>query len=248
MPTIHPLSEGVFTIGHDKEFIPFNEETDELNDRPVGSLLVEVQPFLVITKNDIIILDTGLGFRTDEGILQIHHNIRKHGYEPAQVTKVLLSHLHKDHAGCLVFTDNNGMIHTTFPNAEYYIYREEADFALKKGLPSYYPHDIEPLLATNQVRWIDGPTGTINGNITFMHSGGHCPQHIVYLIEEDNEKLFFGGDEAPQLKQLKMKYVAKYDYDGKKAMQLREQYAERGRNENWKFMFYHDVKTPISSL
>ena len=248
MPIIHPLSEGVFTIGHDKEFVPFNEETDELNDRPVGSLLVEVQPFLVITKNDIIILDTGLGFRTKEGILQIHHNLRQHGYEPAQVTKVLLSHLHKDHAGCLVFTDNNGMTHTTFPNAEYYIYREEADFALKKGLPSYYPHDIEPLLSTNQLRWIDGITGTINGYITYMHSGGHCPQHIVYLIEEDGEKLFFGGDEAPQLKQLKMKYVAKYDYDGKKAMQLREHYAERGRNENWKFMFYHDVKTPLSVL
>lgn len=248
MPTIYPLSEGVFTIGHDKEFVPFNEETDELNDRPVGSLLVEVQPFLVITKNDIIILDTGLGFRNQEGILQIHHNLRSHGYEPAQVTKVLLSHLHKDHAGCLVFTDNNGMVHTTFPNADYHIYREEADFALKKGLPSYYPHDIEPLLATNQVRWLDGTAGTIDGYITYMHSGGHCPQHIVFLIEEDGEKIFFGGDEAPQLKQLKMKYVAKYDYDGKKAMQLREQYAERGRNENWKFMFYHDVKTPISGL
>lgn len=248
MPTIYPLSEGVFTIGHDKEFVPFNEETDELNDRPVGSLLVEVQPFLVITKNDIIILDTGLGFRNQEGILQIHHNLSSHGYEPAQVTKVLLSHLHKDHAGCLVFTDNNGMVHTTFPNADYHIYREEADFALKKGLPSYYPHDIEPLLATNQVRWLDGTAGTIDGYITYMHSGGHCPQHIVFLIEEDGEKIFFGGDEAPQLKQLKMKYVAKYDYDGKKAMQLREQYAERGRNEQWKFMFYHDVKTPVSGL
>lgn len=248
MPTIHPLSEGIFTIGHDKEFVPFNIETDELNDRPVGSLLVEVQPFLVITKNDIIVLDTGLGFKTQEGILQIHHNIRLHGYEPAQVTKVLLSHLHKDHAGCLVFTDNNGLISTTFPNAEYYIYREEADFALKKGLPSYYPHDIEPLLATNQVRWLDGTTGTIDGYITFMHSGGHCPYHIVYLIQEEGEKLFFGGDEAPQLKQLKMKYVAKYDFDGKKAMQLREQYADKGRNENWNFMFYHDVKTPVSRL
>ena len=51
-----------------------------------------------------------------------------------------------------------------------------------------------------------------------------------------HEKIFFGGDEAPQLKQMKIKYVAKYDYDGKKAMALREQYAEQGRKEGWQFL------------
>jgi len=247
MAAIYPLSEGVFTIGHDKQFVPFNLETDELTDRPTGSLLVEVQPFLVVTDKDVIILDTGLGFTNSDGVLQIHDNIRQHGYEPAAVTKVLLSHLHKDHAGCLTFTDN-GLVKTTFPNADYYIYRNEAEFALKTGMPSYHPEDIEPLLATSQVRWIDGEKGTIDGYINYMHSGGHCPQHIVFLIDDGRDKIFFGGDEAPQLKQMKMKYIAKYDYDGKKALALREHYAEQGRAEGWQFMFYHDVKTPVSTL
>lgn len=248
MAAIYPLSEGVFTIGHDKQFVPFNLETDELTDRPTGSLLVEVQPFLVVTGKDVIILDTGLGFSNSDGVLQIHDNIRQHGYEPAAVTKVLLSHLHKDHAGCLVFTDDNGLIKTTFPNADYYIYRNEAEFALKTGLPSYHPEDIEPLLATSQVKWIDGETGLIDNYIRFMHSGGHCPQHIVFLIDDGKDKIFFGGDEAPQLKQMKMKYVAKYDYDGKKALALREEYAAQGHANNWQFLFYHDVKTPVSVL
>lgn len=248
MAAIYPLSEGVFTIGHDKQFVPFNLETDELTDRPTGSLLVEVQPFLVVTGKDVIILDTGLGFSNSDGVLQIHDNIRQHGYEPAAVTKVLLSHLHKDHAGCLVFTDDNGLIKTTFPNADYYIYRNEAEFALKTGLPSYHPEDIEPLLATSQVKWIDGETGLIENYIRFMHSGGHCPQHIVFLIDDGKDKIFFGGDEAPQLKQMKMKYVAKYDYDGKKALALREEYAVQGHANNWQFLFYHDVKTPVSVL
>ena len=78
--------------------------------------------------------------------------------------------------------------------------------------------------------------------------GGHSPQHIVYLIDDGEDKVFFGGDEAPQLKQMKIKYVAKYDYDGKKAMQLREEYAERGRAEGWQFLFYHDVGSPVSRL
>ena len=248
MASIYPLSEGVFTVGHDKQFVPFSLANDELTDRPTGSLLVEVQPFLVVTDKDVIVFDTGLGFNNSDGVLQIHDNLRAHGYEPAAVTKVLLSHLHKDHAGCLVFKDNNGLVNTTFPNAEYCIYRPEADFALKTGHPSYHPEDIEPLLATKQVKWLDGQQGLIDGYIRFTHSGGHCPQHIVYLIDDGKDKVFFGGDEAPQLKQMKMKYVAKYDYDGKKAMQLREQYAEQGRREGWKFLFYHDVKCPATAL
>ena len=121
MAKIFPLSEGVFTIGHDKQFVPFDLEKDELTDRPTGSLLVEIQPFLVVIGNDVMVLDTGLGFNTSEGVLQIHDNIRKCGYEPEQVTKVLLSHLHKDHAGGVTYKDVNGVIKATFPNAEYYI-------------------------------------------------------------------------------------------------------------------------------
>ncbi len=248
MAEIYPMSEGVFTIGHDKEFVPFDVSKDELNDRPTGSLLVEIQPFLVVTDKDVIVLDTGLGFNNSDGVLQIHDNIRRHGYEPAAVTKVLLSHLHKDHAGCLIFTDDNGMVHNTFPNADYYIYRPEAEFALATGTPSYYPEEIEPLFTTNQVKWIDGEEGVIDGYIKYFHSGGHCPQHIVFLIDDGKDKVFFGGDEAPQLKQMKIKYVAKYDFDGKKAMHLREKYADTGRREDWQFLFYHDVKLPVSRL
>jgi len=248
MAKIFPLSEGVFTVGHDKQFVPFNMQSDELTDRPTGSLLVEILPFLVVTDKDVMILDTGLGFTNANGELQIHDNLRHIGYEPEDVTKVLLSHLHKDHSGGVVYKDAGGIIKTTFPNADYYVYRNEADFALKTGYPSFHPEDIEPLLSSSQVKWLDGEEGTIDGYIRFWHSGGHSPYHIVFLIDDGVDKIFFGGDEAPQLKQLKIKYIAKYDYDGKKAMHLRELYAEQGRKEGWQFLFYHDVKTPVTKL
>lgn len=248
MVQVFPLSEGTFTIGHDKRFIPFDEEKDILEQRPTGSLLVEIQPFVVDTGKDLLVLDTGLGFRNGNGELQIHDNLRALGYEPEDVTKVLLSHLHKDHASGAMFETDNGVSLCTFPNAQYCIYRPEADFALQTGFPSYLPAQLEPLLASQQVRWLDGLSGDIDGYIRFEHSGGHCPQHIVYLIEQDGEHIFFGGDEAPQLKQIKMKYIAKYDFDGKKAMELREQYVERARKEDWQFLFYHDVRTPSSKV
>lgn len=248
MATIHPLSEGVFTIGHDKIFVPFNLEKDILTDRPIGSLLVEVQPFLIATQRDLILFDTGLGFNNENGMLQLHDNIRYAGFEPAQVTKVLLSHLHKDHAGGMSYVDENGIVKPSLPNAQYYIYKPEVEAALSAGKPSYIPEEFEPVLRSGQVQWLDGAEGLIDGYIKFTHSGGHCKEHIVFLIEDGNGKIFFGGDEAPQLKQLKMKYVAKYDFDGKKAMQLREQYAEQGRAEGWQFLFYHDVKMPVAKL
>jgi glyoxylase-like metal-dependent hydrolase (beta-lactamase superfamily II) len=248
MPRIYRLSEGEFTIGHDKIFVPFNPGEDELSDRPTGSLLVEVQPFLVVKDAEVIVLDTGLGFSNKDGEQQIHHNIRLAGYEPEQVTKVLLSHLHKDHAGGVTYKDGNGTHQLTFPNATYYVHKQEAGYAREKGAPSYMTEEIEPLLASGKVRWLEGESGNVDDNITFTLSGGHCPFHIVFLLQFGNEKIFFGGDEAPQLKQMKIKYVAKYDYDGKKAMMLREQYAEQGRSEGWQFLFYHDVQKPMAKL
>lgn len=247
MAKIFPLSEGVFTVGHDKQFVPFAQDTDEITDRPTGSLLVEIQPFLVVTEKDVIMLDTGLGYEQD-GALQIHANLEKHGYKPEDVTKVLLSHLHKDHAGGVVYKDKNGLVKNTFPKAEYYIYKPEVEFAMEQGYPSFHTDQIEPLLTSPQVNWLEGDEGDIDGYIRFFHSGGHSPQHIVYLIDDGDDKVFFGGDEAPQLKQMKIKYVAKYDYDGKKALALREQYAEQGKAEGWQFLFYHDVGSPVAKL
>ncbi len=57
--------------------------------------------------------------------------------------------------------------------------------------------------------------------------------------------IFFGADDAPQLNQMKSKFVAKYDHDGKKAVELRKQWWEEGEQNKWTFLFYHDVKNPV---
>src|SRR4029078_1460409 len=96
---IIPLSEGTFTIDKTKLFVPFDDSSDDLQARPVGSLLVEIQPFVVVTKKDVLLLDTGLGFTNADGQMQLHSNLEEAGIQPSSITKVLLSHLHKDHAG-----------------------------------------------------------------------------------------------------------------------------------------------------
>ena len=245
---IIPLSEGSFTIDKTKLFVPFDEEKDVLNERPAGSLLVEIQPFLIITSKDILLLDTGLGFNNKQGQLQIHENVKAAGYEPSQITKVLLTHLHKDHAGGIgnphagAFEGGDVL---NFPNAKFYVQQRELDFAWQKGFPSFMPDEIEPLLHSHQVRFLHDDEGVIDNYIYYKHTAAHSPHHQVFWIKEDGQVIFFGGDDAPQLQQMKIKYKTKYDFDPGKAMAFRSQWWEQGNKEGWQFLFYHDIKTPV---
>ncbi|WP_207495022.1 MBL fold metallo-hydrolase [Aridibaculum aurantiacum] len=240
---IIPLSEGSFTIDKTKVFVPYEEDQHQLNDRPTGSLLVEVQPFLVVTSKDVLLLDTGLGF-SKNGSLQIHDNLRQHGYEPAHISKVLMTHLHKDHAGGVSFKDRLGHYSLAFPQAIYYVQRQELDYAFETGFPSFMTDEIDMLQNNSRVVLLEGD-GTIDNYIRYQLTSGHSPFHQVFWIEEEGETIFFGGDEAPQLGQMRRSVIAKYDHDGRRANDLRKQWWEQGQQENWKFLFYHDVKRPV---
>jgi glyoxylase-like metal-dependent hydrolase (beta-lactamase superfamily II) len=245
---IYPLSEGSFTIDASKMFVPFDNEKDELNARARGSLLVEIQPFLIQTSKDLLLLDTGLGYQK-EGKLQIHDNIRNVGFKPEEVTKVLLSHLHKDHAGgianpSLKRFDTTAEI-INFPQAIYYLQKRELDYAWKKGAPSFIPDEIEPLMQAHQVHFLHEDKGLIDDYISYEYTGAHSAHHQVFWIREGNETIFFGGDDAPQLQQMKVRYKTKYDYQPQKAMELRAKWWEQGNAEGWTFLFYHDIKNPV---
>jgi glyoxylase-like metal-dependent hydrolase (beta-lactamase superfamily II) len=240
---IFPLSEGSFTIDKSKVFVPFSHDTDDLQNRAIGSLLVEVQPFAIVTSRDVLLIDTGLGFEPGSE-MQIHENIRNAGIEPSSVTKVLMSHLHKDHAGGITRKNSLGQYKLSFPEATYYVQRKELDYALQTGFPSFVPEEFELLSDHANVELLDGD-GLINGYIEYKVSGAHSPFHQVFWIEEEGEKIFFGGDVAPQLQQMKSKFIAKYDYDGRKCMELRKEWWEVGQKNNWTFLFYHDIKQPV---
>src|SRR5690606_15536477 len=112
--------------------------------------------------------------------------------------KVLMSHLHKDHAGGISYTNAEGVKELTFPNATYYVQRKEFEFAKEKGMPSYIPEELECLENASNVVWLDGD-GVIDGYIKYQITGAHCPFHQVFWIVDGGETVFFGADDAPQL-------------------------------------------------
>lgn len=241
---IIPLSEGSFTIDKTKVFVPFNKESDDLQARAIGSLLVEIQPFVIVTDEDIILLDTGLGFM---GIkeLQLFENLRANNIRPEEITKVCLSHLHKDHAGGILQTNPLGIRSLTFPQATYFIVKKEFDYAMKEGMPSYDTADFKFLIESENLVLLDKDTGSISPEIEYTITGGHCPYHTAFWISHGGKTAFFGGDVAPQLQQLKSRFVAKYDYDGKKSMELRSEWWRKSQAEHWTILFYHDIKAPL---
>jgi glyoxylase-like metal-dependent hydrolase (beta-lactamase superfamily II) len=119
----------------------------------------------------------------------------------------------------------------------------ELEYAFRTGAPSYMPEELQILAASDKLVLLDG-NGQISDGISYEWSGGHSPYHQVFWIREEGSTIFFGGDEAPQLQQMKTRFMAKYDHDGRKAMELRKKWWLEGKD--WTFLFYHDIKVPTA--
>ncbi len=233
---IFALGEGSYSVDATKKFIPFNPETDNFRDRP-ASLFIHVNPFLVQTATDLILLDTGLGYKDTRNELFLHQHIRNAGFEPEDVSLVLMSHLHYDHSGGLV-VEHNGKLQPSFPQAEHVIQKGEWEKAISGKSSSYHKEIFDALLDSVNLKFVED-SGELKTGIRFELSGAHTPFHQVFWIESNGEKCFFGGDELPEPEQLLRKFIAKYDFDGRRAMQLREEYGKKAAEEGWTCLFYH---------
>lgn len=230
------LYEGSYSVDISKTFLPFDPALDNPKDRP-ASLFIYVQPFLVETENDLIVIDAGLGFRNNKKELIIHENIRKAGFQPEDVSLVLMSHLHFDHSGGMIDKTDDS-VSLSFPNAEYIIQRGEWEAAYSKPSRSYKTEIFDFLQRSGSVHFVEG-NGKLNETISYEVTGGHCEFHQVFLLNQGGETIFFGGDILPEPEQLLRKFIAKYDFDGRRAMELRQEYGMKAAEGNWTCLFYH---------
>lgn len=233
---VFTLYEGSYSVAADKKFLPFNPATDNPKDRP-ASLFVHIQPFLVKLNNSLILIDTGLGYSNEKGQLILHENIRKAGFDPEDVEMVLMSHLHFDHAGGMVHAVGDKM-ELSFPHATYVIQQGEWEGAFTNASSSYKTEIFEFLQRNAQLQLIEG-SGSLSSEISYELTGAHTPFHQVFLLADETSKVFFGGDVLPEPGELLRKFIAKYDFDGRLAMELREEFGKRAAAENWQCLFYH---------
>lgn len=233
---VYTLHEGSYSVDITKKFIPFDPSIHHPKDRP-ASLFIHVQPFLVKLKDTLVLLDTGLGYSNENGELYLHEHIKKAGFKPEDVDMVLMSHLHFDHSGGMVHHINDKM-ELSFPDATYVIQRGEWESAFTSTSSSYHTEIFEFLQRNAQLKFVEG-SGQLTNEISYELTGAHCPYHQVFLIDDGEDKVFFGGDVLPEPEELLRKFIAKYDFDGRKAMELREEFGHKAAAENWKCLFYH---------
>lgn len=238
---IIPLKEGNFSASKTKDFTLLTNE----NINTVSGIKMSVQPFLIITENDYILLDAGIGWKNEEGQSVVMKILEKENVHPEQITKLLLSHLHKDHIdGAVQLTDNG--YEATFPNAQIFIQKRELDFAMEnKGNPSFDFNILEQLIHLPNIIWMNEDKGQITHEISYEVVGGHTPFMQVFWIRENEETVFYGADDLPQASYLKYHLAYKSDFDGRKAMELRLLWEKEAQANGWKILLYHDLEKDI---
>lgn len=244
---IIPLKEGNFSTSETKDFTLLTDE----NKDAVKGIKMSVTPFLIITQKDFILLDAGIGWKNENGETVISEILKKENISPGQITKVLLSHLHKDHIETVITRNGNGF-EATFPNAEIYIQKRELNFAMEnKGNHSFDFDTLEKLIELDNIIWMDDDKGNITEEISFEVVGGHTPFMQVFWINENNENnetIFYGADNLPQESYLKYHLAYKSDFDGRKAMELRLKWQQQALANHWKILLYHDLDKAVIEL
>ncbi len=238
---IIPLKEGNFSTNKTKDFTLLTEENKDV----LKGIKMSVTPFLIITEKDIILLDAGIGWKNEQGKTVISEILERKNIQQDQVTKVLLSHLHKDHIETTVTRTENGF-EATFPNAQIYIQRRELEFAMENRDSHSFDFDtLEKLIQLENIVWMSEDKGQITEEISFEVAGGHTPFMQVFWISDGREIIFYGADDLPQESYLKYHLAYKSDFDGRKAMELRTGWAKAAAENRWKVLLYHDLNKAV---
>lgn len=235
---ITPLKDGNFLVNKNDVFEPLVKGV-----RKPG-LRMAVQPFLIETQLDLILLDTGLGW-VENGERVLLQNLEASGYDVWDITKVLISHLHTDHIEGII--DQNGEI--MFPNAEIFIQEDEMEYGLSRTEdPSYHADFLRQLIDKPKIIWMNESDGYISPEIQFEVTGGHTPHHQIFWVKDGDETIFYGGDDLPHSSYLDFPVAFRIDYDGHKSMELRKQWEKTAKEENWKILLYHDIRHTVLKL
>ncbi|WP_412063564.1 MBL fold metallo-hydrolase [Rubrivirga sp. IMCC45206] len=235
------LPEGRFTVGLDKRFVPYADGDPA---RP-GTLFISVTPFVVRTPEATLLIDTGLGtWAEGRGTEFLLDGLAARGVTPEAVDRVILSHLHFDHAGGAVSPVGEAW-RPSFPNADYVVQRAELTAAGYAG-ESARARDIvaETLDRAGQLALVDGDAEV--GRIALTVTGGHTGAHQAVRVRSGALQALFGGDVLGTPSQVTRRFQAKYDVDGAASQAWRDRLASEAAAEGHLLLFYHSTDAPAA--
>lgn len=212
-----------------------------------------------------LLVDTGIGEKWTEkmvGIYAIDHSqntlersLRVHGLTPDDITDVVLTHLHFDHAGGATKAGDNGKFYPAFKNAKYYLQKDNFDWATKpnsREAASYLPENFMPLVESKKLILCNGVEDFekaiqwpgVSVRLSYGHTIGlQCP-----LITLGDQKFFYPSDMIPTSAHVPVPWVMGYDIHVIKLLEEKENLLEEAVRDQWVFVYEHDPVFPATTV
>jgi len=122
---VKSFSDGILKTSLDFVLGMERAQSEELVGRTAdGSLFIPVNSFLFKRGAATVLIDVGAGNTMQPTLGKLPSNLKAAGINPAEVTHIILTHIHPDHANGLV-DDYGGAV---YPNAEVLVHAQELDF------------------------------------------------------------------------------------------------------------------------
>jgi len=155
------------------------------------------RPLLVVSGSERTLIDAGIGDKWNAKAQDLYRveksdtieaSLARAGFAPEDITRVVLTHLHFDHAGALTRLDDSGRPLPRFAHARHYAQRKEWEAAVnpnRRSRASYLPADFLPIQEAGLLELIDGDA-ELEPGLKLVLTGGHTPGHQIVLITDNS--------------------------------------------------------------
>jgi glyoxylase-like metal-dependent hydrolase (beta-lactamase superfamily II) len=227
---------------------PLWERTNPAN--AANRIRLAMRCLLVVDGERRVLVDCGLGHKYDSrfaGLYDLDHSItldsslHRHGLTRADITDLVLTHLHFDHAGGT--TERvNGQVAVAFPHARIHVQRQHLAHALAPNArekASFFDDHVRPIAEWEGLVLHDSPTTLFEGfDLVTVH--GHTDAMQLPVLTYKNRKLLYAADLIPTHGHVPLPYVMGYDIRLLDSLREREYWLPRLADEAWVVLFEHD--------
>ncbi|OGU55883.1 MAG: MBL fold metallo-hydrolase [Ignavibacteria bacterium RBG_13_36_8] len=209
---------------------------------------------LLVSAKRKILIDTGIGtgwdnkfnkiYRIDQTENTLEKSLDRLDIKPGDITDVLLTHLHFDHAGGSIKFENGKPI-PAFPNAKYFIQQEQFNWAMNpsdRDRASFVKERFEPLKIEGVLELLDGEQ-QIDDEIEVILCNGHTPSQQIFKISDSSRTLLYAGDFLAFSAHVPLPYIMSYDLQPLKTIEEKMKILPKAVDEEWLLYFEHDPYT-----
>ncbi len=226
-------------------------EPDEKHRIPMA-----LRSLLIRGEGRTILVDTGVGETKwsdkERSMYAIDHSehhlacaLGGHGLIPADITDVILTHLHFDHAGGATTQLDDGSLVPTFENATYYLQKRNlawAEHPTEKDQASYLERDFGSIIARDQLRLLDDGEALPFEGFELEISDGHTEGQQLPRISDGTRTVQYCGDLIPTSVHVPIPWVMGYDIRPLQTMEEKKSLLRRAVDEDWILAYEHDPK------